>query len=229
MTASKTALVVGASRTLGLGIVQQLLEHGWHVIGTVRGDSRTPLHELADVVGSQLSVEAVDVTDRASIEALAARLAGAPLDMLFVNAGVTDRDEPVGRVSTETFTRVMVTNALGPMRVVETIGPLVAEDGVIAVMSSRQGSVSFNTRGGHEVYRASKAALNQLMRSYAARGTDARTLLLVHPGWVQTDLGGEGAQLTVDESAAGVVRVLEAHAADGGLQFLDHTGAVVPW
>lgn len=97
-------------------------------------------------------------------------------------------------------------------------------------MSSRQGSVSFNTRGGHEVYRASKSALNQLMRSYAARKhDDPRTLLLLHPGWVKTDLGGPGAQVTVAESAHGVVDVLEKHNGDGGLQFLNYLDEVVPW
>lgn len=226
---TRTALVVGASRTLGLGIVRELLERGWSVIGTTRGGSRTQLDELADVVGGELSVEQVDTTDQHAIEALAGRLAGTRLDLLLVNAGITDADEPVGQVSTEEFTRVMVTNALGPMRVIETIAPLVAPAGTIAVMSSRQGSVSLNTRGGHEVYRASKAALNQLMRSYAARATSERTLLLLHPGWVQTELGGEGAPLTVEESAHGIADVLEAHAADGGLQFLDHMGAVVAW
>jgi NAD(P)-dependent dehydrogenase (short-subunit alcohol dehydrogenase family) len=229
MTDQQTALVVGASRSLGLGLVQRLLERGWAVIGTVREGSRTPLHELADVTGPELSVETVDTTDQASIEGLRARLTSTPIDLLLVNAGTTDPDEPVGSVSTEVFTRVLVTNALGPMRVIETLGGAVAVDGTIAVMSSRQGSVSLNTRGGHEVYRASKAALNSLMRSYAARGTDPRTLLLLHPGWVQTELGGEGAPLTVDESTAGLAEVLEQHRRDGGLQFLDHTGAAVAW
>ena len=128
------------------------------------------------------------------------------------------------------FTDVMVTNALSPVRVVEGLGPLVAPGGTIAVMSSRQGSVSMNSRGGHEVYRASTSALNQLMRSYAARhADDPRTLLLMHPGWVQTELGGPGATLTVEESAHGVASVVERHAGDGGLQFLDYRDQVVPW
>jgi len=130
----------------------------------------------------------------------------------------------------EVFTDVMVTNALSPMRAVEGLGPLVAPSGTIAVMSSRQGSIGMNTRGGHEVYRASKSALNQLMRSYAARHDgDPRTLLLVHPGWVKTDLGGPGAQLSVEESAHGVIDVVERHAGQGGLQFLDYRDQIVPW
>jgi NAD(P)-dependent dehydrogenase (short-subunit alcohol dehydrogenase family) len=87
-----------------------------------------------------------------------------------------------------------------------------------------------NTKGGHEVYRASKSALNQLFRSFAARyADDARTLLLINPGHVQTELGGEGAQLTVDDSIPGVVDTIMAHRGEGGLQFLDYRNEVVPW
>jgi NAD(P)-dependent dehydrogenase (short-subunit alcohol dehydrogenase family) len=124
----------------------------------------------------------------------------------------------------------MVTNALSPMRVVETLQDLVRPDGTIAVMSSGQGSVTNNDRGGFEIYRASKSALNQLMRSFAARqADDPRTLLLMAPGWVQTDLGGPGARLTIDQSIPGVVDTIEAQEGKGGLQFLDYRGQTVPW
>ena len=118
--------------------------------------------------------------------------------MLFVNAGVTNGPgETVADVPTDTFIRLMVTNALSPMRVIETLQDLVAPDGTIGVMSSGQGSIANNTRGGFEIYRASKSALNQLMRSFAARhAEDPHTLLLIAPGWVQTELGGSGAPLT---------------------------------
>jgi NAD(P)-dependent dehydrogenase (short-subunit alcohol dehydrogenase family) len=97
-------------------------------------------------------------------------------------------------------------------------------------MSSRQGSVSQNTRGGHEVYRASKSALNQLFRSYAARhADDPRTLLLINPGHVKTELGGDDAKLTVDDSIPGVVDTIVAHAGEGGLQFLDYQDQIVAW
>lgn len=98
-------------------------------------------------------------------------------------------------------------------------------------MSSGQGSITNNTRvTGWEIYRASKSALNQLMRSFAARHSDdPRTLLLMAPGWVQTDLGGSDASLTVEQSTRGVADVLEAQAGAGGLQFLDYRGQTVPW
>jgi NAD(P)-dependent dehydrogenase (short-subunit alcohol dehydrogenase family) len=226
----RTALVAGASRTIGLAVTSQLLHRGWDVVATVRGEEPEALRQLAKETGRTLTVERLDITDQAQVGALRERLAGVTLDLLYVNAGITDADKPVGEVPTEVFTEVMVTNALSPLRVVEGLSPLVAPRGTIAVMSSRQGSVSLNERGGHEVYRASKSALNQLMRSYAARTAgDPRTLLLLHPGWVKTDLGGPGAQVSVDDSARGLADVVERHAGQGGLQFLDYRDQVVPW
>jgi NAD(P)-dependent dehydrogenase (short-subunit alcohol dehydrogenase family) len=151
--------------------------------------------------------------------------------LLFVNAGVTNGPgETVADVSTGTFARLMVTNALSPLRVVEALRDLVPPDGKIAVMSSGQVSVANNDRGGFEVYRASKSALNQLMRSFAARhADDPRTLLLMAPGWVRTDLGGPGARLTIGQSIPGVVDTIEAQAGRGGLQFLDYRGQAVRW
>ncbi|MDH6573540.1 NAD(P)-dependent dehydrogenase (short-subunit alcohol dehydrogenase family) [Streptomyces sp. SAI-117] len=226
----KTALVIGASRTLGLALATELARRGWDVIGTVRGDRRTGLHDLVDSSDGRVTVEHVDTTKPEQISALRDRLSGRDLDLLFVNAGIAHANIPVGEVTIESFTEVMVTNALSPMRVIETLGPLVIETGTIAVMSSRQGSLTMNTNGGNEVYRASKSALNQLMRSYAARNADdPRTLLLVNPGWVRTGLGGPGALLEIDESIPGVVNTLEARAGERGLHFVDYENQVLPW
>ncbi|MEU0496456.1 SDR family NAD(P)-dependent oxidoreductase [Mycobacterium sp. NPDC006124] len=223
-----TALIVGASKGLGLAMVAEFLRRDWHVIATVRGENPTALHELDG--SGRLEIETLDVTVAEQIAGLRERLTGRRLDLLFVNAGIAHDDVPVAEVSTESFVDVMVTNALSPLRVVEAVKDLVPETGTIGVMSSRQGSISLNTRGGHEVYRASKSALNQLFRSFAARHAgDPRTLLLINPGHVQTELGGAGAKLTVDDTVPGVVDVLIAHAGDGGLQFLDYENAVVPW
>jgi NAD(P)-dependent dehydrogenase (short-subunit alcohol dehydrogenase family) len=116
------------------------------------------------------------------------------------------------------------------MRVVEALQDLVASDGSIGVMSSGQGSVANDARGGFEIYRASKSALNQLMRSYAARHAgDARTMLLMAPGWVQTDLGGPAAPLTISQSIPGVADTIQAQAGKGGLQYLDYQGKTVAW
>lgn len=171
------------------------------------------------------------MTDPAAVAALRQHLTGRVLDVLFVNAAVANgAGDRVDQVSTEDFNRIMVTNALSPLRVIETLGNLVPPDGTIAVMSSTMGSVSLNEKGTWEVYRASKAALNMLMRSYAARHSgDRRSLALVDPGWVRTDMGGADAILGIEESIPGVVDALLARRGTPGLQFYNHKGETVPW
>jgi NAD(P)-dependent dehydrogenase (short-subunit alcohol dehydrogenase family) len=151
--------------------------------------------------------------------------------MLFVNAGVKNDDrETIADVSTEEFVRVMVTNSLSPMRVIERLHDLIEPRGTIGVMSSGQGSVTNNVNGNYEVYRGSKAALNMFMRSFAARhASDPRTLLLMAPGWVRTDMGGPEARLGIEESIPNLLDTMEAYEGRGGLHYLDYLGRVVPW
>ena len=184
-SSTKTILLIGASRGLGYAMAEEYLKHGWHVVGTVRGEGRTKLHDLAANPDSQLEIETVDINFPDQIAALRARLARRTFDVLFVNPGVTNSnpDEAVAEVSTEEFVRVMVTNALSPMRVVEALQDFVPPTGTIGVMSSGQGSVANNTNGMREVYRGSKAALNTFMRSFAARHLDdPRAMVLMAPG-----------------------------------------------
>jgi len=227
----KRLLLFGASRGLGLAIAQEYLKLGWSVVATARQAAGTGLHKLADEAEGRLEVESVDIAEPEQVAALHRRLQGRRFDFLLVNAGVTnDPQQTVGEVSTEEFVRVMVTNALSPLRVIEAFQDLVAADGAMGVMSSGLGSVSNNESGGFEVYRGSKAALNTYMRSYAARHRgDKRTLLLLAPGWVRTDMGGPEARLSVEESIPNLVRNIEAHAGRGGLHYFDYLGRTVPW
>lgn len=227
----KVALIIGASRGLGFAIVEEYLARNWQVVATVRETSGTALHKLAASSSGHLEVERLDITDANQAAALKNQLQDRKFDLLFVNAGVSSpRPEPIGEVATEEFVRVMVTNALSPMRIVESFGANVAADGIIGVMSSGQGSVANNEGGGFEVYRASKAALNMLMRSYAARHSqDTRSLLLIAPGWVQTDMGGEDARYSVEEAVPRIVDTINAQAGKSGLQYLDQFGSAVRW
>jgi len=229
--ARKLLLLVGASRGLGYAMAEEFLARDWNVIGTVRGTARTRLHELSERSSGRIGIEIVDITMPDQISAMRSRLAGRVFDMLFVNAGVTNNpDETIGEVATEEFVRVMVTNALSPMRVLETLYDLVGVDGLIGVMSSGQGSVTNNTMGKREVYRGSKAALNMFMRSFAARhSADRRTMVLMAPGWVRTELGGPDARLTIAESIPNVVNTLLAAQGKPGLHYLDYLGRTVPW
>ena len=228
----ETLLLVGASRGLGEAVAVEFVKKGWRVIGTVRGDGRTALHDLADAHPDQVAIEQVDITEPDQISGLRNRLKENAFDMLFVNAGTAnhDQDETIAETSTEEFVRVMLTNALGVMRAVEGLQDLVRPAGLIGVMSSGQGSVANNEKGGHEVYRGSKAALNQYMRSYAARhANDGRPMVLMAPGWVRTELGGPEAPLSVEEAIPPLVDTLVAQQGTPGLRFLDRHGATVPW
>lgn len=223
-----TALVVGASRGLGHALAAELVERGWDVVGTVRDPAaRTPLHELAEHAPGRVRVERLDVTEPDGFAPLRERLPR--LDLLFVNAGTTTaEDTPLGEVSTEEFVEVVLTNALAPARLVEALGDRVVPDGLIGAMSSGQGSITNNTAGGREVYRASKAALNMNLRSLSARHPD-RAFVLVAPGWIRTGLGGDDAPYTIEETVPLVVDVLLSRLGVAGLAYLDRFGETVPW
>lgn len=230
-SSSPSILLVGASRGLGHALAGEFVRRGWNVVGTVRG-GQTELHALAARHPEQLTVETTDITDAEQLVALRRRLTSCRFDVLFVNAGTANRnqDETIAETSTEEFVRVMVTNALGPMRAVETLQELVAVDGLIGVMSSGQGSIANNLKGGHEVYRGTKAALNMYMRSYAARQVGSRrALLLLAPGWIRTGLGGPQAPFTMEETIPGIANVVIRQRGKPGLQYLDREGKTVPW
>ena len=225
-------LIVGASRGLGLAMAEAFARRGWAVVGTRRDGTPTQLDALALAFAGLVQVETADVTDAATLAALRDRLGSRTFDIVFVNAGTANRNqaETITEVSDEEFVRVMLTNALGVMRAVEALGPLARDNGLIGVMTSGQGSIANNTRGGHEVYRGSKAALNQYMRCYAARHHDsARAMVLLAPGWIRTELGGPDATFTIEETIPDIVATLIGQQYQPGLRFIDRFGQPVAW
>jgi NAD(P)-dependent dehydrogenase (short-subunit alcohol dehydrogenase family) len=231
-TPNRNVIVIGASRGLGAAIVETYVGRGARVVGTVQTDEPSPLHDFAHRDGGAIEIEQVDITESGQIAALRERLAGRTFDLLFVVAGISlaAQDAVGAAIDRLDFQRMMDTNVLGVMRTVEQLQDLVDRAGTIAVMSSGQGSVSDNTTGGFEVYRATKSALNQMFRSYAARHAgEQRTLLLMAPGWVKTSLGGPNAKLEISDSIPPLVDTVDAQHGVPGLQYLDRQGKTVPW
>ena len=230
-TIGGSILIVGASRGLGYAMAAELVGRGWSVVGTVRA-AGTQLHNLAALRPDSVEIETLEMTDHNQICALRDRLRDRQFDVVFINGGIVNRtpSATMADVSTEEFIHVMATNVLGVMRAVEELGVLARPGGVIGVMSSGQGSIANNASGTNDVYRASKAALNQSMSSYAGRHTDERrAIILIAPGWIRTELGGPNAPVGVEDAMPQIVDVLLAHQDTPSFQFLDRNGQTVPW
>ena len=220
-----TALIFGASRGLGRALAEEHLKRGWQVIATVRNGKA-----LADIGADTLTIETVDTTDWPAVDALHDRLAGRSLDLLFVSAAIIGPSaESIGEVEPEAFAQMMLVNVLAPLRIADRYADLVEPEGTVAVMSSGLGSITLNTSGGYEAYRTSKAALDMGLRSIAARRHDLRTWLAVDPGWVQTDMGGPGATLTIDQSIPSLVDMLESRRGSKGIAFVNYANKEHPW
>lgn len=219
----QTALIIGASRGLGLGLARGFAARGWRVHATVRRSGTLQDESIAEVP--------LDVRNDAQLQALANRLQPASLDLLLVNAGVKGPEhQSVDRVTPQEFLDLMQVNAIAPVHMARQLLPKMKRGGLIAFMSSKMGSVAQNQSGDWELYRASKAALNSLVRGFHAReaGPAAVRVLTLHPGWVRTDMGGPEAPLSVAESVQGLIEVIERHR-DAEHRFLDYAGSTVPW
>ena len=225
-----TILLAGANRGLGLGLAEAYASQGWHVIATARSPEHAPeLEKLRAGNDGRVTLEQLDVADPTSVTALAGRLSGRKLDVLFVVAGVgSPHANALREVPREEVARMFVTNATAPIALAETLQDHMTPNATVVFMTSLMGSIASNAGGGMEMYRASKAALNMLASCYALR-QKSHPVLLLHPGWVRTDMGGDNAPLDIPTSVAGMVGVVAGRAGKPGIAYLDYQGQKLPW
>jgi NAD(P)-dependent dehydrogenase (short-subunit alcohol dehydrogenase family) len=232
MAEHRLALIVGANRGIGLGVTKEFLAHGWDVIATARQpDKATALHALAEQHPGRVAIPRLNMNDPAEVDGFARTLDGKRLDAVLLNAGVAGPDHrSASAVTADEIGALMFTNAIAPIRLARSLADHVRPgSGVIAFTSSVMGSVAVNP-GGHELYRASKAALNSLTRGLWGELSGRKlTLVSLHPGWVRTDMAGPTAPVSVEDSAAGIVAVIQHQAGTHQHRFLDYTGKELPW
>ena len=218
-------LVIGASRGIGHEFVRQYLADGARVTATARRPE-----DVAALAALGATAFALDVTEAASASGLAWRIDGAALDIAVVNAGVYGPNSSGLETPTEgDFDRVMHTNVLGAMRVIPQIVEALAPGARLAVLSSRMGSIGSRTSSVGWLYRASKAALNSVLKDAALQCAGKATCVAFHPGWVQTDMGGAGAELPPERSVADMRKTLAAVAPQQTGSFLNHDGRPIVW
>jgi NAD(P)-dependent dehydrogenase (short-subunit alcohol dehydrogenase family) len=220
-----TALIIGASRGIGLELARQYRAAGWRTIATVRKPS-----DAATLEQMGAEIHLLDVTDHAQCVALGNMLAQQTLDIAILNAGINcPPNDPTNPPSQAEFDTLMHTNVLAAMWLLPRIAPAVcAAQGKLAVISSRMGSLTTRNNAYGSLYRASKAALNSVLVDIAHHmgplGAHCATL---HPGWVRTDMGGTGADISVEESAQGIRNTLAALRQNG--VFLNYDGSPMAW
>jgi NAD(P)-dependent dehydrogenase (short-subunit alcohol dehydrogenase family) len=226
----KSALLIGASRGIGLGLVGEHLARGWQMTATVRSRSEG-LEGLKATSGGRLSMETTDISSPQPVQALSQRLGNAKFDLLFMNPGIMrGRGQQLAEVPDNDIVDIFMTNAINPIRAADLLLGHVAPGGMIAFMSSILGSIATNDDGRAELYRASKAALNSLVRSFRARHKERDfTLLALHPGVVRTSMGGPTAPLDVETSVKGLADVIAKRWGSGGTAFVDYRNEIIAW
>jgi NAD(P)-dependent dehydrogenase (short-subunit alcohol dehydrogenase family) len=235
---SQRSLVTGANRGLGLEFVRQLLARGDRVVATCRQPGKaTALNALVGEHPGRLHVLPLDVADPRSIAELARELllldsddAGDRIDLLVNGAGVLHSGERFGKVSAVNLDDSFRTNAMGPFLLTQALAPRLADGARVANITSQLGSIAGTTRFGTPSYDISKAAQNMATVLLAAALRDRGIIVAaLHPGWVQTDMGGAGATVTPRDSVAGLLRVIGGLKASDSGRFLDWRGESLPW
>ena len=219
-----TAVITGANRGLGLEMAKQYAAQGWDVIATAREPEKAEELNAIDKV----TVMPLDAAEDSSIETFAEQLGDRPVDLFINNAGIYGPSE----LDRDKWLDLFNVNVVGPVKLATALRDNVAKsaDKKMVVISSQVGSIAENESGSMMYYRTSKAAVNQAWHSLAQQWQDEDlTLAMLHPGWVQTDMGGENADLTPQESVEGMRSVIEGLDRNKNGKFYDYSGREIPW
>lgn len=226
----KTVVITGAGRGIGLALTKQFIQNGYQVVGTYRNAKSAPdFLKLAESNKSVFPVQA-DVTDEKTFTALKDQLKKiAKIEILINNSGVIgEKKSPLSELNIDKAAETLQVNTLGPMRITKLALPYLSENAIVAQITSLMGSIADNSSGGYYDYRMSKAALN-MFNMCLTKELPQITCLALHPGWVQTDMGGAGATVTVADCAKGLFKVITSSSLQQSGQFLDFTGKQLQW
>jgi NAD(P)-dependent dehydrogenase (short-subunit alcohol dehydrogenase family) len=229
-----TTLITGASRGLGLEFARQYADAGWQVYAGCRAPEKAvALNELAEASSGRIQVLPLDVTLRPQIKAARDVIGATPLDLLLNNAGIDLQQGVHFRdIDDDKWLEMLRVNLIAPMRLMEIFLDAVSasERKCMAALSSKMGSIADNVSGGCYPYRSSKAALNASLKSTALElRSKGIVCLILHPGWVATDMGGNRAPLSVEESVRGMREVIDKAKLEVSGKFLDYRGEEIPW
>ena len=218
-----TVLITGANRGIGLEFARQYSADGWDVIATARETS-------AELAALGIRVEPLDLRDLDAVAALSAGIDG-PLDLLIANAGTYGPKEATRAEEAEAWLDTLRVNTVAPYLLARSVEPLVkASSGKLIAITSKMGSIDDNGSGGYLAYRSSKTALNMAWRNLAL---DVRrsgiVAAMLHPGWVQTRMGGSSAPLQPDASVGGMRRVIDGLGPGENGGFFAYDGSRIPW
>ena len=229
----KTILITGASRGLGLEFTKQYLEAGNRVIATARNlDKAETLRALADQFPDHLSLYRLDVADAKSRNQLSHDLGDQPVHLLINNAGVHGGWGQFGKLDEAEWLKTLHINSIAPIKMVEVLRANLnnAESATVAILSSKMGSMADNTSGGSYIYRSSKSALNGAARSLAIDLLQENIkVVILHPGWVRTDMGGPSGLIDSPTSVTGMRKVIANLKREQCGTFIAYDGTVIPW
>ncbi|MER0215570.1 MAG: SDR family NAD(P)-dependent oxidoreductase [Nitrosomonas sp.] len=231
----RTMLITGANRGIGLEFVRQYVADGWRVVACCRKPAAAEaLNHLAAQYPDQITVHALDVTDHAQIDQLAQTLSEQPIDLLINNAGVYPlaRGDALGKTDYAAWQHAFAVNTMAPLKITEVFIQRIARSELktIVTITSKMGSIADNRGGGSYIYRSSKAGVNIVMKSLSIDLIPQKIIaILLHPGWVKTDMGGPGALITAEQSVTGMRRVIGNLTLQDSGKFYAFDGKEVPW